>query len=343
MSELLNNRKPTITVVTATYKNFQHLFQTMLSVFSQTYSNIQYIITDDGSDNFPKSDIEEFIKTHNEKQFETLVIHHDENIGTVKNLNHAYKHGKGEYFVNLSCGDVFFDDKVVERITEEFLSRNCDVLVTSRVLYKGDFEPIGFLPHYEERAIISGWKTGIEQYKAFITGLSYDMASGSAMHFSKKSLETIGYFDERYVLWEDGPFLAKYLQNGRIDCAYDIISIWYESGGNSDNRSQKTKKPVSGAKLKLLNDTILFDNTERKLRLDLLSRTERRIIDLRKKRRECRSSWKRYLLYLLYFPEYMTCKKYVRDRNKRYVRDMIEIKKILDDPNRKDALCKSRL
>ncbi len=343
LSVIMNNDRPIVTVVTATYKNFGHLFQTMLSVFKQSYSNIQYIVTDDGSDNFPKAEIEEFIKAHNEKNFEVLVIHHAENVGTVKNLNGAYKQGKGEFFFNLSCGDVFFDINVVESIVNEFLTRNSDVIVTSRILYKGDFEPICFLPHYEERQVIAKWKTGIEQYKSFITGMSYDMASGSAMHFSRRILETIGYFDERYVLWEDGPFLAKYLQNWKLDCIYDIISIWYESGGGSDNRSKSKKPTISVAKQKLLNDTILFDKYERKLRLDLLNRTERRIVELRIKRREYRDSAKRYLLAFLYFPERLICKKYIVSRKKRYKDDIIEIEKVLNDPNRKGSLCKFRL
>lgn len=339
----MNNKKPVVTVVTATYRNFEHLFQTMLSVFEQSYPEIQYIITDDGSADFPENEIEEFIKTNNKKQYDVLVIHQAENLGTVKNLNSAYKQGKGEYFINLSCGDVFFDVNVVERIVNEFLTRNSDVIVTTRILYKGDFEPVCFLPHYEERQIIAKWKTGIEQYKAFITGMSYDMASGSAMHFSRKILETIGYFDERYVLWEDGPFLAKYLQIGKIDCAYDIISIWYESGGGSDTRSKSKKPAISVAKQKLLNDTILFDRYERKLRLDLLNRREKRIVDLRIKRREYRDSKKRYLLNILYFPERLICKQYTVSRKKRYKKDIIEIGKIIDDPNRKDFLCKFRL
>lgn len=313
-----------------TYKNFEHLFQSIRSVFEQSYTDIQYIIADDGSDNFPRSEIEEFISKNNKKNYDVCIIHHEKNIGTVKNINYAYKQGKGEYFINLSCGDVFFDDKVVERIADEFLKRNSSVLVTTRILYKGDFEPICFLPHYDERKIIAGWKTGAEQYKAFITGMSYDMASGSAMHFSKKILEKVGYFDEKYTLWEDGPFIAKYLQLGKIDCAYDIISIWYESGGGSDNRNKKKKSPPGAAKQILLNDTILFDNYERTLHSDLLDKTEKRVIALKKKRIEYRDSWKKYLLYLQYFPEYLLCRKYSRERNARYEKDIVEIRKIID-------------
>lgn len=331
----MNSYKPIVTVVTATYNKFGHLFQTMLSVLEQSYPKIQYIISDDGSECFPQYEIEDFIRKNNKKEYDIRVMHHEKNNGTVKNLNLAYKQGCGEYYINLSCGDVFFDDKVVERIVNEFINRGSNVLVTSRILYKGDFEPICYLPHYDERKIISGWSTGLEQYKAFITGMSYDMASGSAMHFSKEILERIGYFDEKYVLWEDGPFIAKYLQIGRIDCAYDIISIWYESGGGSDNR-KKAKSSNSPAKLKLLQDTMLFDSYERLLHLDQLNNKEKRIINLKKKRIEYRDSWKRYFLYVMYLPEYILCKKYSRDRKYRYEKDMVELEKVLvNNPRRK--------
>lgn len=327
----MNDKCPGVTVITATYKKFDHILQTIKSVLSQTYSNIQYIITDDGSPNFPESMINSLNQKWNIKSFEILIIHHKKNMGTVKNLNYAFKHAKGDYFINLSCGDVFFDEMVIEKIVDRFCVTQCDVLVTSRILYSNNFNPICLLPHFDERKIIFKYRTGIEQYKAFITSRSYDMASGSAMYFSSKILKQLGYYDERYLLWEDGPFLAKYLQIGKLEFAYDIISIWYEAGGISDlYDKQKANIKTYATSLKLMEDTRLFIMSEKVERLDLFTYREKRLIHYQNLRMICNNSIIRYFLYMFYFPELLSSLCYNRKRQNRYKKDQVEISRILN-------------
>ncbi len=100
-----------------------------------------------------------------------------------------------------------------------------------------------------------------------MTARYYDMASGSAMYYSRKILEEMGYFDEEYVLWEDGPFLAKYLYKYSLTFAYDILSIWYEKGGVSS--SQKIH-PLLAA------DAVKFNMTTRLLHIDEFNNFDRR-------------------------------------------------------------------
>ena len=43
-------------------------------------------------------------------------------------------------------------------------------------------------------------------------------------------------FDEKYVLWEDGPFLTQYTRDNVLSTAYEIISIKYRLGGVSNGK-----------------------------------------------------------------------------------------------------------
>lgn len=335
----MNNYYPLVSIFTTTYNKFEQIGRTIDSVFSQDYPNIEYIITDDGSIDFPEEEIREHIEGINRGGVAYHIIHHKKNLGTVKNLNFAYKSATGMFFINLACGDAFFDETVVSRIVDRFLTTKCDVLVATRILFKGDFEPICMLPHYKEREIITKKQTGREQYEAFLTSRFYDMASGSAMYFTRSIMLRLNYFDEKYILWEDGPFLAKFLQVGKLEFAYDIVSTWYETGGISSDRIDKDNKhsAISKSKELLRRDLEVFNETERTENINTFSMFQRRMIKYRIYRLKYRSSIVKYLLYLIYLPELLSSLWYSYNRKKRsgadirIINDYLEGEKYAND------------
>ena len=250
------------------------------------------------------------------------ILRHERNVGTVKNLNDAYKSSKGKFIINLSCGDVFFENDVVSRICKRFADTRCDVLVTSRMVYSGDFQPLYLLPHYEERKIIEKFDSGLKQYRAFISSGFYDMASGSAMSFSRNIMDKIGYYDERYRLWEDGPFLAKFLLQGRLEFAYDIISIWYEGGGISSVN-------VANAHPQMRQDIDYFTKHEKLSHIDKLTIVEKRRLAYRNKRILKGSRLQQLGLYIIYFPEVLYFVHYTKSRKRHEKNDVRIVEQIM--------------
>ena len=319
------NNYPIVSVITCSYNNLEHIYKTIDSVLTQNYSNIEYIISDDGSKCFEEEKIRNHIENNNERGIPYKILHHNNNIGTVRNMNNAYKAATGNYFVNLSCGDVFFDVDTVRKIVERFEESKSDVVVTSRIMYKDEFTPLCFLPHYKERSLLESYKTGLDQYKALITRRFYDMASGSSMYFSREVMEKVGYFDEKYYLWEDGPFLAKYLQFGKLEMAYDIVTTWYETGGVSHDNKKNAMNPY------MEKDARLFDSTNRLERLDLFSYKQKRIIHFENLLFEYKYSFIKYLIYLIYIPEYISTRAYYKKRNNEIKNDVTMIESLLND------------
>lgn len=225
---------PLITIITATYKKFDKLYETMRSVFLQNYPNIEYIICDDGSDNFPAEEIGSFIKNNKTSNVtDIIVLHSEKNRGTVRNLNNAIKQSHGEYIFMLSCNDVFYNNNIVNQIADIFIGEQCDVITASRMIRDSKKNKMMLLPHYFERQIIEAQKTAKAQHDLYISERHLDMASGSVMYYSRRILEEYNYFDENYYLIEDGPFIEKYLRDHKIRTAYDIIAIDYDLGGVS--------------------------------------------------------------------------------------------------------------
>ena len=186
---------PLVTIVTASYMKFDKIFETIKSVINQDYTNVEYIIADDGSPNFPEKDIVDYINKMS-PSMNYKIYHSDTNRGTVKNVNYAFKNSKGDYVFPLSCGDVFFSRDIVSKIVERFKATKGKLIVTSRLFYEGDYKPICLLPHYiDGRYYTKKLDTNTKQYGVYVGRLKSAIASGSAMYFTRDFLNELDYFD----------------------------------------------------------------------------------------------------------------------------------------------------
>lgn len=246
--------KPLVSVVTLTYKRFDLLFDTIDSVLKQAYENIEFIISDDGSDDFPSDIILDYINKNKRDNIKRIVIlTAKDNQGTVKNANKAYRNAKGKYIVPLSCNDVFYDSNVVVKVVDYFETYHNNVLVTSRVVCNEEGKIVDYIPKKKNIPKIMKLDTPEKQHNAFLTNEYYNMASGCVLAVRKDFIANWGYFDERYVLWEDGPFFLEYTKKNFIVLNYDIISIKYDMGGVSNSGTNKL----------MHDDYVLYNKTQR--------------------------------------------------------------------------------
>src|SRR5258705_13925027 len=91
------NELPLVSVVTPTYNRAPFLVETIESVLAQTYSNIEYIVVDDGStDNTP-----EILESY----ANNLVWVAQSNAGETPTVNRAWSMTHGEYIMNVNSDD----------------------------------------------------------------------------------------------------------------------------------------------------------------------------------------------------------------------------------------------
>lgn len=235
-----------ISCIIPTYEKFiGYLYESIGSVFCQDYDGIELIITDDASTNFDQEAIEQYIirnKGNNIVNYK--VLHHEHNLGTVGNLNKAISQASGEIIMILSSDDRFHSSDVISRIVERFADTQCDVLVCSRMKCSEDLKKeVRLMPHPSYVKLINTkLDTAQKQFKALALERSYEFASGAAMYYRKQYIDSFQGYDNRFILWEDGPFISRTTRTGTcIQTAYDIISVDYRSGGVSSRKSKKEK------------------------------------------------------------------------------------------------------
>lgn len=312
-----------VTVFIITYKRFDTIFSTIKSALDQDYSQIELIISDDGSPNFPKQEIITFIEQQGNRSFLSFrVIDNRENVGIVKHINKILKSATGHLFIPLAGDDCFFDRTVVSRIVKRYQSTHFHVLSTSRLCHRGNY--LYLMPHYCFRKRIDKlMRTAKQQRKRFTECREMDFASGSSMAYEASFLKQMGYFDEKYLLWEDGPFINKVTKLGYpITTAYDIISIRYDGNGISS-----VGNPI------INKDLEVFNATDRRDDSDNFGWYHKRVLDYIERKFKPMNRIQRYLNRLVYFDVFIGRLIYLSFDYYAQFRDADCIKKISTSDN----------
>jgi glycosyltransferase involved in cell wall biosynthesis len=105
----LLNQPPLITVITVVFNDVEFIEQTILSVVSQSYKNIEYIIVDGGSSDGTL----DVLKKH-ESKISYYISESD--FGIYDAMNKGIKLAKGEWINFMNSGDQFNNEEVLSMI-----------------------------------------------------------------------------------------------------------------------------------------------------------------------------------------------------------------------------------
>ncbi len=261
-------KQPLISVIVATYRHFEGIRETLDSVFFQDYPAMELILVDDGSDDFPEDELKSYIAEKAGKNLLRSVVYtNPENYGTVKSLNIAHGKARGEYSIELAGDDQFYDPHTLSAVVERMEKTGCGAMSMTRYVTDEGGKPLYYYPHKMHRRRLQKLERET-QYRMLVTGQFYAALSGSALAFRESVFRELGGYDEKYRLWEDGPFLEKYLRTRKLEMAYDLVAVIYRLGGvSTGNVHPQLKK-----------DGELYDRTDRIARIESLRPFYRKLL-----------------------------------------------------------------
>lgn len=121
MGSEISYNKPLISIVTVVFNGEEFLEETIKSVLSQTYNNVEYIIIDGGSTDATL----EIIKKY-EDHIDYWVSEKDG--GIYDAMNKGIDHVSGEWINFMNAGDTFYNDTVLENIFSKNNFKDIDVV-----------------------------------------------------------------------------------------------------------------------------------------------------------------------------------------------------------------------
>lgn len=233
----MDSRRPLITVNILTYNNFNYLEQTINSVFSQDYPNIELILSDDGSSNYDLDHIKTLVSKKPDKIKNLQIIRHEKNVGTVKNLNNCIKKANGIYFIGLSSDDLFYENNTISNVVDFFLKKDALIVTSRRLVCDESMQnEIQVLPTDSDLRYI------IEDKDLLFERLCIsNFISGACTFYSKKLFDKYGLFDERNSILEDYPYYLKLSRENETIHFYEGLTIKYRMGGVSTSGKVNAK------------------------------------------------------------------------------------------------------
>lgn len=114
-----SKKHPLVTIITPTYNRADFLGETIKSVLSQDYPNIEYIVLDDGSSDETNKVVNEFK--------DSLIYEHHKNIGEVATVNKGFQMARGEIIGVVNSDDPLLPGAISEFV--DYLETNPEVIV----------------------------------------------------------------------------------------------------------------------------------------------------------------------------------------------------------------------
>lgn len=223
-------KKELVSIVVLSYKNLQYIKQTINSILSQDYENIELIIGDDSTDGFNDKLYEDYINKNNLGNITNLIIYKNSmNLGIVKNLNKAISLSKGKYIKAIAADDTFDTNNVISRVVE-YMENSDNMILATNILWcdhnmkelKMAKKQIGW---YRRKL-----KMLTDSSEAFKELCRHCFIPAPGIFFKKAFFEKYGMFNEEYILMDDWPKWLEVLRKGAKFDYLDIISVKYRVG-----------------------------------------------------------------------------------------------------------------
>lgn len=248
---------PLFTCAILTYNRFDRLYECLDSVLTQSYSQIEIAICDDGSAFFPKDDITEYIERRKKNNIKRVVmLHSDENLGTVKNINRMIKNSHGDYFMLIGQDDALYDKDTVCELVGFILENKSNIIASYRRAIDEKGREIKTYPRkYNARRFSNA--SASQQFKQIAIGIAI---AGAGTCYSKSFVKSLGMFDESYRLQEDGPFFLRATREGYRIHFFPRISIKYRIGTGVSS-SQRTNNELINDVERMFREEIESSNT----------------------------------------------------------------------------------
>jgi glycosyltransferase involved in cell wall biosynthesis len=204
-----------VSIITVSHNSIKTISDTIESVLSQTYENIEYIIIDGSSiDGTPG-----LIQSYG-KKISKFVSEPDN--GIYDAINKGIKFATGDIIGILNSDDIFKDNRVIEKVVSAFNENEIDAVI-------GDVQ---FIDATNSSKIVRYYSSKHFHPGKFKFGY---MPAHPSFYLKRELFEKLGYYKTDYKIAADYELLIRYLYVNKIKYKYlEMPFVSMRTGGVSN-------------------------------------------------------------------------------------------------------------
>jgi glycosyltransferase involved in cell wall biosynthesis len=208
-----------ISIITITYNSEKTLDDTIKSVLSQTYDDIEYIIVDGNS----KDSTLDIVKSYGDKISKHIS---EKDNGIYDAMNKGLALATGDIVGILNSDDVYFDKYAIESVINKFEESGVDSV----------YADLYYVDEHDLNKVVRYWKSSDFKQGSFAKGWHPPHPT----FFVKKEIyDRCGLFDLEMKVSADFELMIRFLERYKITTAYlQKVLVRMRTGGES-NRSIK--------------------------------------------------------------------------------------------------------
>lgn len=240
MKEIIKKKISPVTVAVVTYNAAAFVIETLESIYSQTYQNIQLIISDDCSKDNTVEVVDKWRSQARVKErfADVKIVTVPKNTGVSANCNRSIKASNGEWVKFIAGDDILLPNCIKDNMKFVEDNQEAKIIFSQVKVYQDTFEENNFvkkLPLMYPDNLMKLSFTANDQFEILLQSdrISYT----PSYFFNKKALEEVGCYDETNKLVEDYPMWLKLTKAGIKLYYFHIPTVGYRIHSNATNNT----------------------------------------------------------------------------------------------------------
>lgn len=232
--------QPKVSIITVCYNSSKTIEDTIKSVLSQSYKNIEYVIIDGLS-------TDNTLEIINKYKNDIAVIISEKDKGLYDAINKGISLASGDIIANLNSDDFYIDENVISDVVSKFEGENTDLLYSD--LYYVEEENTDKVTRY--------WKSGEYKQGAFFKGW---MPPHPTFFVKKDVYNKYGVFNLTLKSAADYEIMLRFIHKYECSVSYlNRVTVRMRVGGVSNsslsnrikaNREDREAWEINGLKPK---------------------------------------------------------------------------------------------
>lgn len=228
-----------VSVIVVTFNSSETVLDTLDSIYLQTYTPLELIVSDDHSKDNTIEKVNGWIDSHQERFEHVQVIESSENTGVAPNCNRGFSVAKGDFVQIIAGDDLLLPNAIAEKVAFAE-NHGYDYVLCKTEPFGENQQNVKAVQKWCEE----GYRIIREGYASQLDHIFCDnfIAGPSGAFYRSSFLRGFGGFDEDYPMLEDYPFIYRYIKNGNELYLLDKVLSKYRISNSSLSGASKNPR-----------------------------------------------------------------------------------------------------